>query len=72
MIDPHKAIKAQLEIRADVVTANCLGKSDITTPFGGYKESGFGDREKSPVGTRPIHRDQDHLNRYRSLRMKLV
>ena len=35
------------EIRAGVVTVNCFGEGDITTPFGGYKESGFGGRDKS-------------------------
>lgn len=42
-----KAIKAARAIRAGVVTVNCFGEGDITTPFGGYKESGFGGRDKS-------------------------
>lgn len=42
-----KAIKAARAIRAGVVTINCFGEGDITTPFGGYKESGFGGRDKS-------------------------
>lgn len=41
------AIKLSRAISAGVVTVNCFGEGDITTPFGGYKESGFGGRDKS-------------------------
>lgn len=41
------AIKLSREIRAGTVTVNCFGEGDATTPFGGYKESGFGGRDKS-------------------------
>lgn len=41
------AIKLARAIQAGVVTVNCFGEGDITTPFGGYKESGFGGRDKS-------------------------
>ena len=41
------AIRLSREIRAGVVTVNCFGEGDATTPFGGYKESGFGGRDKS-------------------------
>ena len=30
-----------------IVTVNCFGEGDASTPFGGYKESGFGGRDKS-------------------------
>jgi gamma-glutamyl-gamma-aminobutyraldehyde dehydrogenase len=43
----NHAIRLSREIRAGVVTVNCFGEGDITTPFGGYKESGFGGRDKS-------------------------
>lgn len=43
----RKAIKLSREIRAGLVTVNCFGEGDATTPFGGYKESGFGGRDKS-------------------------
>jgi gamma-glutamyl-gamma-aminobutyraldehyde dehydrogenase len=43
----RNAIKLSRAIRAGVVTVNCFGEGDITTPFGGYKESGFGGRDKS-------------------------
>ncbi len=41
------ALRVAREIRAGVVTINCFGEGDITTPFGGYKQSGFGGRDKS-------------------------
>ena len=45
--DLRNAIKVARAIHAGVVTVNCFGEGDITTPFGGYKESGFGGRDKS-------------------------
>jgi len=41
------AIRLARAIRAGVVTVNCFGEGNATTPFGGYKESGFGGRDKS-------------------------
>lgn len=43
----NNALRLAREIRAGVVTVNCFGEGDITTPFGGFKESGFGGRDKS-------------------------
>ena len=34
-------------IKAGTVSVNCYGEGDATTPFGGYKLSGFGGRDKS-------------------------
>lgn len=34
-------------LRAGTVTVNSFGEGDITTPFGGYKQSGFGGRDNS-------------------------
>ncbi|WP_233838117.1 aldehyde dehydrogenase [Paraburkholderia sp. ZP32-5] len=45
--DLNQAIRLSREIRAGVVTVNCFGEGDVTTPFGGYKQSGFGGRDKS-------------------------
>ena len=42
-----KALRAARAIRAGTVTVNCYGEGDITTPFGGYKQSGFGGRDNS-------------------------
>lgn len=39
------ALKAARALRAGTVTVNCYGEGDITTPFGGYKQSGFGGRD---------------------------
>lgn len=40
-----KAIRAARALQAGTVTINCYGEGDITTPFGGYKHSGFGGRD---------------------------
>lgn len=41
----RQAIRAARDIRAGTVTVNCYGEGDIATPFGGYKQSGFGGRD---------------------------
>ncbi|MFT0531346.1 aldehyde dehydrogenase [Castellaniella hirudinis] len=41
------ALRLAQAIRAGIVTVNCFGEGDVTTPFGGHKESGFGGRDKS-------------------------
>jgi 4-(gamma-glutamylamino)butanal dehydrogenase len=40
----HRVARA---IKAGMVTVNCFGEGDISTPFGGYKQSGFGGRDNS-------------------------
>lgn len=40
-----RAIRAAREIKAGTVTVNCYGEGDISTPFGGYRQSGFGGRD---------------------------
>ncbi|MEO3432968.1 aldehyde dehydrogenase [Inquilinus sp. CAU 1745] len=44
--DVNKAMKAARALRAGSVWINCFDGGDITTPFGGFKQSGFG-RDKS-------------------------
>ncbi len=44
--DVSTAHKVARQIRAGVVWVNCFDAGDITTPFGGFKQSGFG-RDKS-------------------------
>ncbi|MEM7440795.1 MAG: aldehyde dehydrogenase [Pseudomonadota bacterium] len=39
------ALRTAREIKAGTITVNCYGEGDITTPFGGYKQSGFGGRD---------------------------
>ena len=41
----RSAIRAARDIRAGTVTVNCYGEGNIATPFGGYKQSGFGGRD---------------------------
>ena len=45
--DLNTAHRAARAIRAGTVSVNCFSEGDITTPFGGFKESGFGGRDKS-------------------------
>lgn len=45
--DINTAICLARRIRAGIVTVNCFGEGDITVPFGGYRQSGFGGRDKS-------------------------
>ncbi|MCV2866137.1 aldehyde dehydrogenase [Defluviimonas sp. WL0075] len=40
-----KAIRGARAIRAGTVTVNSFGEGDISTPFGGFKASGFGGRD---------------------------
>ena len=42
-----RALRGARAIQAGTVTVNCFGEGDITTPFGGYKQSGFGGRDNS-------------------------
>ena len=44
--DINLAHKTAKDLRAGVVWVNCFDAGDMTTPFGGYKQSGFG-RDKS-------------------------
>ncbi len=43
----RRAHRMSRAIRAGTVTVNCFGEGNITTPFGGYKQSGFGGRDNS-------------------------
>lgn len=40
----HRAARA---LRAGTVSVNCFSEGDVTTPFGGFKQSGFFGRDKS-------------------------
>lgn len=42
-----RALRAARALKAGTVTINSFGEGDSTTPFGGYKQSGFGGRDKS-------------------------
>jgi len=45
--DLNRAHRVARAIRAGTVSVNCFSEGDLTTPFGGFKESGFGGRDKS-------------------------
>ena len=49
-----RALRGARMLRAGTVTLNSFGEGDITTPFGGYKQSGFGGRDNS------IHADDQY------------
>jgi 4-(gamma-glutamylamino)butanal dehydrogenase len=43
----HVAHRVARELKAGVVGVNAYSEGDMTTPFGGYKQSGFGGHDKS-------------------------
>lgn len=45
--DLNTAHRISRALKAGTVGVNCYSEGDITTPFGGYKESGFGGRDRS-------------------------
>jgi gamma-glutamyl-gamma-aminobutyraldehyde dehydrogenase len=45
--DFNRAHRVARAIRAGTVSVNCFSEGDITTPFGGFKQSGFFGRDKS-------------------------
>ena len=42
-----RAIRGARMLQAGTVTINSFGEGDISTPFGGFKQSGFGGRDNS-------------------------
>jgi len=42
-----RAHRMARQLQAGTVSVNCYSEGDITTPFGGYKQSGFGGRDNS-------------------------
>ena len=40
-----QALRGARALKAGTVTVNSYGEGDVTTPFGGYKQSGFGGRD---------------------------
>jgi len=45
--DIRRAYSFARQINAGTVSINAYSEGDITTPFGGFKQSGFGGRDKS-------------------------
>ncbi|CAM5187409.1 Gamma-glutamyl-gamma-aminobutyraldehyde dehydrogenase OS=Castellaniella defragrans OX=75697 GN=HNR28_002005 PE=3 SV=1 [Castellaniella defragrans] len=44
--DLNRAHRMSKSIRAGTVSVNCYSEGDFAVPFGGYKESGFGGKDK--------------------------
>jgi gamma-glutamyl-gamma-aminobutyraldehyde dehydrogenase len=44
--DIDTAFRMARSVKAGTVSVNCYSEGDIATPFGGFKESGFGGRDK--------------------------
>ena len=42
-----RALRGARALNAGTVTINSFGEGDVSTPFGGFKQSGFGGRDKS-------------------------
>jgi acyl-CoA reductase-like NAD-dependent aldehyde dehydrogenase len=45
--DLARAHRMSRDLRAGTVWVNCFDQADMTAPFGGFKESGFGGKDKS-------------------------
>ena len=45
--DIDRAHRLARAVRAGTVSVNCYSEGDMTVPFGGYRQSGFGGKEKS-------------------------
>jgi gamma-glutamyl-gamma-aminobutyraldehyde dehydrogenase len=45
--DINRAHRLARALKAGTVSVNCYSEGDITTPFGGYKQSGFGGRDNA-------------------------
>jgi acyl-CoA reductase-like NAD-dependent aldehyde dehydrogenase len=45
--DLHVAHRVSRALKAGTVGVNCYSEGDLTTPFGGFKQSGFGGHDKS-------------------------
>ncbi len=69
--DINKAIRAARSLQAGTVWVNTWGRkaADMTSPFGGYKQSGFG-REAGRAGYQRFFAHQVHLDSFvRALRL---
>jgi acyl-CoA reductase-like NAD-dependent aldehyde dehydrogenase len=59
--DLDTAMRAARTLRAGTVSVNAYSEGHITTPFGGFKESGFGGRDKG-LEASTSHREEDGLD----------
>ena len=58
-----RALRGARAIRAGTVTVNSFGEGDISTPFGGFKQSGFGGRDNGIHAHDQYTQHQDDLGR---------
>ena len=56
-----RALRGARSIRAGTVTVNSYGEGDITTPFGGFKQSGFGGRDNG-IHAHDQYPSENHLD----------
>ena len=66
--DGAKALRVARAIETGVLSINSNTSVRVSTPFGGFKQSGYG-RELGPHATRRLHRGQDDLLRHRGARL---
>ncbi len=62
--DGARALRVARAIDTGVLSINSNSSVRVTTPFGGFKQSGVG-RELGPGRARPLHRRQERLLRDR-------
>ena len=62
--DGAKALRVARAIETGVISINSNTSVRVSTPFGGFKQSGYG-RELGPARDRRLHRGQDRLLRHR-------
>ena len=60
--DISRAHRVARALRAGTVSVNCFSEGDATTPFGGFKQSGFFGRDKSIFAHYQYTEAEDHLD----------
>lgn len=63
--DLNVAQRVSRSIRAGLVSINCYSEGDVTAPFGGFKQSGFGGRDKSLKALRQYQETKTIWTAYR-------
>lgn len=62
--DLHRAHGMSRRLRSGTVSVNCFSEGDQAVPFGGFKQSGFGGREKSLLA-------HDQYSQFKTIWMQL-
>ena len=66
--DGARALRVSRALETGVLSVNSNTSVRVSTPFGGFKQSGVG-RELGPARARPLHRGQERLQRDRGALM---